>query len=156
MNELVLEEGITFIKAHQFENEQEIECVKCPSTLGFIGNKAFKGCKNLKVVELNDGIKEIDHFAFSNTSAVIFVPKSIKRVGDEAFSSKSVVFFEGAENSFDGYYNETYVADYPDDYYRGPSMGVSRLISRFYEDGCKLFYNATKEDFLDYVKNNVK
>ncbi|MBQ9457931.1 MAG: leucine-rich repeat domain-containing protein [Bacilli bacterium] len=150
----IIPNGTTKIEAHAYENKQDIESVAFPTSLKYIGENAFYNCSSLKVMELPSGIEWIEHRAFKGCPAVIFVPKSIRHIGAEAFAKNAVVFFESGENDFDGYYNDQVVYDYPDSYYRGPSMGVDHIITRYYQTGCKRFYNATHAEFLAYIKEH--
>ena len=105
-------------------------------------------------MELGEGVEIIDVCAFKDTKAVIYVPKSIKRIEYNAFSKDDIVFFECGENDFRGHYEVIRSEDYPDSYYRGPSMGVDERVDRYYEDGATLLFNKTHQDFLDYIKEH--
>ena len=153
--ELVIEEGVTQIKDFEYRDNKDITSIKFPSTLKRIGLSSFLNCKSLKKVDLPRGIEYIGVCSFGGCPAVIFVPNTIQRIDDSAFSSNSVVFFECGENDFIGYHKIRDVSDYPDSYYRGSSMGGDTIEEFYYQEGCTLFFNKTHEDFLNYLKEHL-
>lgn len=147
-------EGTIEIKEYEYRGNDEITDISFPISLKRIGKEAFYNCRNLNKVILPNNIEYIDDGVFCFCKAVIFVPKSIKYIGRHAFSSECVVFFEGKKDSFKGYYDSHYEADYPDSFYRGPSMGQELVEDFFYQEGCKLYYEKSLDDFNRYLSQN--
>ncbi len=150
--ELVIEEGVKRIEAKAYQRG-EFDELFLPSTLEEIGEFAFQHNHHLKVVVLPQGIKRIEHFAFSGIEAVFFIPETIEYVGREAFGRRSVLFFEGEEKDFQGYYDSYQDDSYPDSFYRGPSMGGTIEVF-YYEVPCKRFFGKTYGDFLQYLSEH--
>ena len=67
--------------------DSNIEKVTMPSTLEKIGGGAFWGCKNLKKVTLNEGLKEIEQVAFAGAGIEeITIPTTVEEIGERAFN----------------------------------------------------------------------
>ena len=61
--------------------ESGLKRVKFPSTLRVIGNEAFMGCKNLKSVQLPEGLTEIGLRAFRESGLErIETPSSVRTI----------------------------------------------------------------------------
>lgn len=58
-----------------------------PLTFKKLGNQSVYLCPNLKVVEIEEGLEHIDHFAFNGCSALesIHLPASLNKVGQAIF-----------------------------------------------------------------------
>ena len=149
--EIKIEEGVTEISEKAYFANEEITEIVLPSTLKTIGKKAFMGAKNMKVLVLPQGIERIEENAFVKGPLFIYVPASISYIGREAFDAHAIVYFEGKQ-TFAAYYDYYYEADYPDSYYRGPSMGMSRIETFFYENGCQISYEKSYPEFLAMLK----
>ncbi|MBQ7761312.1 MAG: leucine-rich repeat protein [Clostridia bacterium] len=75
------------IKEKEFEKNLDITSVEIKGTVKRIGCLAFRGCKNLTKVILNEGIEQIDEGAFMGTSIKeVEIPSSVKIIGDKAFA----------------------------------------------------------------------
>ena len=67
--------------------DSNIEKVTMPSTLEKIGGGAFWGCKNLKKVTLNEGLKEIEQVAFAGAGIEeLRMPSTVEEIGERAFN----------------------------------------------------------------------
>lgn len=55
----MLNEGLEIIATQAFCNSL-IESITMPSTVKEINDDAFKDCKNLKTVKLNEGLKKLE------------------------------------------------------------------------------------------------
>ena len=121
--ELVIENGITYIGSNAFFDYNHFDSVTIPSSVTAIGNDAFYGCGELKTISIPDSVTDIGQEAFSQTGITsivipdsvtsikkstfyqcssleeIYIPDSIKEIGDYAFfgcsSLKSIVIPEG-------------------------------------------------------------
>ncbi|AUW37073.1 hypothetical protein C1937_01235 [Metamycoplasma hominis] len=76
--------------------------VTIPGSVKEIGESAFSGCKKLEEVILNEGLKKIGAWAFSNTNIEsITIPGSVKEIGEGAFLGckklEEVILNEGLE-----------------------------------------------------------
>ncbi len=69
--------------------ECQMEEIQLSSAIRTIGGSAFHACPNLKIVELNEGLKFIEDNAFSFCSKLdsINLPNSLKHIGNSAFHS---------------------------------------------------------------------
>ena len=88
-SKVVLPEGIIGIAGYVFAfDNSSIENVSLPKTLLWIGNGAFKGCRNIKSLVLPDRLAEIDDEAFAECSGLneLIIPGSVYRIGKKAFS----------------------------------------------------------------------
>ncbi|MDD6651663.1 MAG: leucine-rich repeat protein [Eggerthellales bacterium] len=64
---IVLEEGITVIPALCFQDYAFLETVQLPSTLTYLGAKAFRNCPQLQAIEPLCDIRSIEKDAFEGT-----------------------------------------------------------------------------------------
>ena len=99
------------IEGNSFQNKEFIEKIAVPSSVETIGYYAF-ACKNLKSVELNEGLKKIGTSAFSGTSLdSVVIPGSVEEIGERAFSwcknLKKVDLNEGLKSIGDGAFSNT-------------------------------------------------
>ncbi|MBQ6303526.1 MAG: leucine-rich repeat domain-containing protein [Clostridiales bacterium] len=120
--ELVIENGITYIGSNAFFDYNHFDSVTIPDSVTAIGNDAFNGCGNLKTVNIPDSVTDIGSGVFSQTGIEsivipdgvtsikkstfyqctsledIYIPDSITDIGDYAFSGctslKSIVIPE--------------------------------------------------------------
>lgn len=107
--------SVTLIADKAFQYCKSLTSIKIPGSVKKIGNywdnvngQVFNGCSNLKEVIFEEGIEEITGRAFDSCSKVEEwnLPKSLKRIGQWAFSSIGVEEFnipENVENIADGF-----------------------------------------------------
>ncbi len=75
------------IKNCYYKDSQNVTPVRVDSDLSRIGEKAFFNCINLSYIELNNGLIEIDDYAFGNTAVeYIAIPDTVKCIGEGIFS----------------------------------------------------------------------
>ena len=93
-----------------------IEEISIPGSVSDIGISAFRNCTNLKHVELNEGLKTINSWAFASCEGneEIVFPSTITNIGGEAFgqwsslkriylkSPRPAVITSGAYDTFEG------------------------------------------------------
>ncbi len=89
---LVLPEGISYIGTNHFDHlvgNNEIETVRFPSTLKYTGMHTFSGCKNLRKVEMNEGLTHIGQSAFYGCTSLHTVnfPSTLKDISSFAFEN---------------------------------------------------------------------
>ncbi len=97
---LHIPEGITEIYRRAFAFI-EVEEVYFPKSMRIIGSGAFLYCKNLKKIELNEGLIEICPLAFDNCGQLesINIPSTLKKIGMMAFRKCSnLETFELSDN----------------------------------------------------------
>lgn len=84
-------EGYDRIENGAFSNENGLsvlENVNLPKGLTLIGKNAFQDCKNIKSIELNEGLENIGESAFSGTTLeTVKFPSSLKIINDCAFAN---------------------------------------------------------------------
>lgn len=76
------------IEEYSFYYNKNINFVKIPDSVTFIGEGAFGDCSKLSVVQFEgDGLKEIDSFGFANCKNLtkIELSSSIETIGEHAF-----------------------------------------------------------------------
>lgn len=83
---IVINEDIEWIYDNAFEN-CEMESIKLPDTLRYIGREAFNSCVNLKFIEIPNGVKRLGSGAFNHCSRLeeIILPDSIKEIKPMCF-----------------------------------------------------------------------
>lgn len=84
-------EGYDRIADGAFSNESRqsvLENVNLPKGLTLIGKNAFQDCKNIKSIELNEGLENIGEKAFYGTTLeTVKFPSSLKIINDCAFAN---------------------------------------------------------------------
>lgn len=91
LGSIVLPSSIKYIGADAFANCKKVNLFNsASSSLLTIGKRAFNGCQMLKTLTLNDGLLEIDDYAFYNCSNLnngmnSIIPSTVTRVGRLAF-----------------------------------------------------------------------
>ena len=88
IKKVVIEEGITEISASCFSGDfTDMTELELPNSLRKIGNRAFKGCKQLKKVELPSGLSEIPKECFSGCKSLtdIVINKELAAIRKDAF-----------------------------------------------------------------------
>lgn len=100
-------DSVTLISDYAFQYCRSLTKIRIPGSVKKIGNwwdnvngQIFNGCSNLKEVIFEEGIEEISGRAFDSCSKVEEwnLPKSLKRIGQWAFSSIGVEEFNIPEN----------------------------------------------------------
>lgn len=116
--EISFADGITKIPDLSFNMAyyyyiSEIKAVTIPSSVKVIGKKAFYDIKTPITVVIPEGVEEIEEQAFSHCTTSISLPKSLKKIGEEAFyynQEEKIEIPEGVEeigeNAFVQGYNE--------------------------------------------------
>lgn len=84
---LVVEEGVTTVGSHAFEQLDSLKLVTLPSTLQSIGNFAFHGCTALYAVELPTGLQTLGERAFENCANLNQVKNADKWADADHFDS---------------------------------------------------------------------
>ena len=80
--------AVTGIGEKCFHEHTEIETVVFPATLETIGYQAFYGCKNLKQLDLPEGLRTIEGWAFAHSGLTdVVLPASVTKLGYGAFYS---------------------------------------------------------------------
>ena len=143
-------EGYDRIADGAFSNENAqsvLENVNLPKGLTLIGKNAFQDCKNIKSIELNEGLENIGESAFSGTTLeTVKFPSSLKIINDCAFVNckiENLKFNQGLEfigNSAFGLSNSLpeEVLDIPSSVkYIGPSAFNFRQYQDVYFHGKK-------------------
>lgn len=79
-------EGLEEIGYSAFRNCWNLgkyKTIELPSTLKEIGGSSFCNCYSLHNIKLNEGLKEIRHYAFDGCGIrVLFLPSSVERIDD--------------------------------------------------------------------------
>lgn len=91
VEDIVFEEGITYIGKAAFYWFYRVESITLPDSLLKIGVEAFEGCFYLKDVVFGNNLIEIGEGAFSSTDIEsIHLPKTLKTLSGSAFSGSSL------------------------------------------------------------------
>ena len=82
-----MQEGVTKLGMHFFENLENLTEVSLPQSLEEIGMYVFSGCSSLAQIELPEYLEEIGSYAFSGCGLTsIVIPESVIDLGDSVFS----------------------------------------------------------------------
>lgn len=151
-NVLSIAEGVEEIAPYEFCKEKQIETVSFPSSLKRIGEGAFAEADDLRFLDLPEGLERIEARSLAGLCGVCFVPKAVSYIGKEAFGTSALILLEGEEKSMNAY-RETYQSepDYPDSYYRGPSMGGGETTITYYGYGSIVKEHVPHDDYLKYA-----
>ena len=85
MKSVTLSEGIGRINTNAFKNCTALERVSIPGSVRIIGSSAFEGCTALADLELNEGLKEIQRYAFLNTGLTsVVIPASVTAIDEDS------------------------------------------------------------------------
>ncbi len=77
---------VNAIGGGSFTYNTKITSVKMPNTIENIGNVAFAGCRNLKLVQLSENLKELGGGAFDETIIEeITIPRGVKEITQFTF-----------------------------------------------------------------------
>ena len=99
-HDYVMSDNLVTLSKGCAENHLEITELIIPKSVRYIGSDAFKGCSNLKDIQLNQGLETISSYAFCKTGiTTINIPSTVHVVWDCAFSS----CFELETVTFDPY-----------------------------------------------------
>ena len=87
IKEVIIEDGVTRIGSHAFEDCNKLSSVAIAKSIDYIGGSAFSGCSSLEDVEIPNGVQSIYSAAFKSCSSLknIIVPRSVKYIGNSAF-----------------------------------------------------------------------
>lgn len=88
---VVIDDGITSIGDHAFEDCRNLINIIMPSSVTSIGYYAFSGCNSLTGVTIPDGVASIGESAFQNCSSLssVTIPYSVTSIEVSAFSGCS-------------------------------------------------------------------
>lgn len=94
-------EGTKKIAAGVFKDHMGITAVYLPDSLESIGEEAFAGCRNLKIINGAKGITQIKDRAFYNCAlSAVTIPESVEEIGLMAFAlaeaGTDTVVFKGS------------------------------------------------------------
>lgn len=120
LEKVKLPKGLEVIGECAFKNCEMLEEIDIPDSVEIIENNAFWYCENLKNVDIPEGLEEIGDYAFYTYEGgieEIYIPKSVKHIGQEAFPEGTIIYGEY------GSYAERFVEKYEDKY--GSSMGYT-------------------------------
>lgn len=81
-------ESVIGINSGAFENNNSVTQITMPSTIEFIGDRAFAGCINLSGLTVSSGLKNIGDEAFADCSSLSYftLPANIETIGRKAFA----------------------------------------------------------------------
>ncbi|MBQ8011173.1 MAG: leucine-rich repeat protein [Oscillospiraceae bacterium] len=87
MNEYIMSDELTELADNCAQNHRGLTELIVPNSVISIGREAFKGCSNLKNVQLNAGLEMIHESAFRETQInSIRIPSSVIEIGYGAFA----------------------------------------------------------------------
>ena len=95
--------SVTTIAGGAFTNHQQLKEIEIPACVEKINYQAF-ACTGLEKVTLNEGLKELDSYAFgfNDNLKELFIPKSVKKIVKHEILEKVQMLAEL------GYKNKTY------------------------------------------------
>lgn len=85
---VVIPKGTDVIEFGEYEENIIIKCVKIPTTVSRIEERAFYGCISLEIVEIPCGVTEIEDYTFCGCTSLksVIIQDGIKKIGEEVFS----------------------------------------------------------------------
>ena len=88
---VIFEEGVVYLDAEVFADNEYIETVKLPNSLLRIGDRTFARCSNLQSVDLGKNIENIGAMAFIDCLMLkeIVLPSTVKEIGENVFAGCS-------------------------------------------------------------------
>lgn len=87
--DIIIPDGVEKIDENAFEDNTNITSVVFPSSLREICDHAFWGCKNLRSIQLNEGIVNIGIEAFIDTNLQeVYLPSTLEKIGLTPFDCK--------------------------------------------------------------------
>ncbi len=107
---IVFEEGVEIIGFSMF-SLTNIREVVLPASMKIVGCSAFSDCADLERVVLNQGLTEIEHYAFGGDSKLteVVIPSGVTAMNDSAFISCDTL----KKVKFEGDAPENYVSGLP-------------------------------------------
>ena len=70
-----------------FQGYEKLENINIPSKISEIKHGQFNGCTNLEFIELNEGLKKVDGYAFMRSGLKdIVLPSTVREIGDRAYA----------------------------------------------------------------------
>ena len=87
INQVVIEDGVTYIGIHAFDDCSSITSVALGNSVDSIGWGAFFDCTNLSSINFPNSIKNIASYAFFSCKNLtsITIPSSVTNIGNRAF-----------------------------------------------------------------------
>jgi hypothetical protein len=82
--------SVTTIAGGAFMYRNEMKEIEIPSSIEKINHQAF-GCTELEKVTLNEGLKELDAYAFGAFEGSVVVPEGVELIEKNAFTQKTCV-----------------------------------------------------------------
>lgn len=83
---VTLPDSITLIDERAFNYCEQLTTINLPFSLTRIAGAAFEGCKSLVNASLNEGLVEIDYYAFFETKLKeIIIPSTVTLIQNDAF-----------------------------------------------------------------------
>ena len=100
LKNVTIGEGIIAVGGAAFF-KTAVEKIILPSTVIVVRSEAFRECKQLREVVLNDGLKTIAESAFKRTESLseISIPDSVKHIGSGCFAYSGIKSVKLPENS---------------------------------------------------------
>ena len=144
VNNVVIEEGITSVGAHAFEDMNYIQEVSLPNSLKVIRTEAFANMKNLEKINIPDGLTTLENYALSsyrNNPDFSLLPSSLTSIGYYTLplTPEELVIPE----------NVTHISNNA----FGGSKGVSNLKKLYCAENLKAQCEATISSLQDTDKN---
>lgn len=90
---MVIEDGVVNIGENAFYKCSNLKTISFPASLKTVGDRAFIKCRGLVKVDLPDGLETIgeDSFSFLHAAEYIYVPATVKSIGNYGFFDASKV-----------------------------------------------------------------
>jgi len=176
LESVVFPKGMGGLSDGIFDNCSKLKQVEIPSTVKYIGGRAFMGCSKLSNISLSTGLVSIEEYAFYGCSSLveITIPSTVNSIGSNAFDNTGIKSFicyavipPTAENSFIGNdmdMNRTflYVPPFSKDFYRNTEYWSAFYLMRSIEEPVDyilvdrpLTINLEEEDNVAVANNPI-
>lgn len=95
---VTLPEDVRIIAAECFKDHEEITTVILPAALESVGEEAFRGCKNLTTVNLDEtsAVNVLDRAFFGTGIDQVLLPETLTEMGINAFNDDCVINRNGS------------------------------------------------------------
>ena len=128
---IIIEDGVETIGLEAFAGCEKAVCKVIPDSVKEIKQWAFDGCSSITSITLSENLEEVQRYAFKGCNIQkLLIPKSIEKIGDDAFGFCYDFYYEGTEEEWGKVYlgkdsygddniltqREIKVNTYPDDF----------------------------------------
>lgn len=138
-----------------FENQYQLTSVILPSTMRYIGSRAFQNCSNLSVISMNDGLQRIGYQAFAGCSnlTVVSIPATVTSLGYGVFLGCTSLTQTNIPSSVSNIGQQTFNGCSSLTQISIPNSVINIGTAAF--SGCTSLQNLVLPNALQYISNSL-